>query len=76
MGQQFQTIKPDNDIDRLLLEFTNILRKGYVEIGDDKTIMPSAYISIAKDIENFDVRDSDIFVISHMKSGKFYNFPF
>lgn len=71
MGQTWTPIKPDSEINNILLrDFTNILRRGYVEIGEERTVMPSCYLDVAQDVENFQVRETDIFVASYLKTGK------
>lgn len=70
MTEKCKVIQPNTEIDRLLYEkFTNQFRKGYVEVGEEKICMPVAYKEIADEIENFEVRDSDIFIASHPKTG-------
>lgn len=70
MQYKWKIIEPTNEIDKIVCDFSTDLRKSYIEIGDDKIVMPSRYIEIANDIENFEVRDTDIFVASHPKTGK------
>lgn len=70
MSDKCVEIKPNNPTDRLLYAtFTCEFIKGYVEIGGEKICMPLAYKAIADEIENFEVRDTDIFVASHPKAG-------
>ncbi|KAJ9600879.1 hypothetical protein L9F63_000991 [Diploptera punctata] len=44
-------------------------RKGYVRLGPNKVVMPLYYLEFAERIEDMKVRDSDIWVISHPKTG-------
>lgn len=69
MSQKF--IIPENDLDRLLLEkFTSEFRTGYITI--DGVCLPEYFRKFADKIENFEVRDDDIWVCSFPKTGKFF----
>lgn len=65
-------IKPDNEIDKLLYDkFTYPLRDEWIEVGEGRTLLPEQYVlRLMDEIENFDVRDDDIFVVSYPRSGK------
>ncbi|KAF5280999.1 hypothetical protein FQA39_LY05204 [Lamprigera yunnana] len=41
----------------------------YVEVGEDKTILPTKYKQYHEIINKFEVRDSDIYLLGHPKSG-------
>lgn len=61
---------PDTPINKLFYDtFGCTLRKDFIEIGEEKHILPSSYLAFADEIENFEVRDSDIWVITYPKSG-------
>ncbi|XP_044742537.1 luciferin sulfotransferase-like [Chrysoperla carnea] len=49
--------------------FVNDFRKGYVEVTDKKFILPEYYVEFMDKIENFEVFDTDVFVITHPKTG-------
>lgn len=68
--QQYNIINPTNDIDRLLYKHgTSEYNKQFIEIGEEKTVMPIAYLKIAEKIENFEIRDTDVWVITYPKTG-------
>lgn len=71
MGQNWNIIKPENEIDKMLYEFTHLYRTGYIEIGEEKTVMPLGYKEVAEEIENLEVKDSDIIVASYPKTGNY-----
>lgn len=59
----------DGEMGELLLRtFTNYFRPNYVKV--DGCILPENYKQFADAIENFEVRDDDIWVCSYPKSGK------
>lgn len=67
----YKPIIPDNEIDKMLYKYDTFeYIKGYIEIGEEKFVMPSRYVAIADEIENFEIRDTDIWIISRPKSGK------
>lgn len=75
MSVKCKIIVPETEIDKKLYKYiTNQYRKGYVEIGEKKIVMPQYYAQIADDIENFEVRDSDVWIVTHPKTGNFNNF--
>ncbi|XP_043276423.1 luciferin sulfotransferase-like [Venturia canescens] len=56
------------DVDRLLREtFTNEFRTGYINLKG--FCLPAYYKKFANSIENFEVRDDDVWVCSFPKSG-------
>lgn len=60
-------IKTD-DLDQILIDtFTNEFRKGYITVNGFS--MPVGYSDLAETIENFEVKDDDIWVCSFPKTG-------
>ncbi|PSN58315.1 hypothetical protein C0J52_00108 [Blattella germanica] len=60
----------DTEQDKLLNEyFMPGFRKGYVRMGPNKVVMPIYYLEFVDRIENMEVRDSDVWVVSHPKTG-------
>ncbi|XP_026674211.1 sulfotransferase 1 family member D1-like [Ceratina calcarata] len=58
----------NEDLDRLLKEkFTNDFRKGYVTVQG--VCLPITYKRFEEEIENFEVKDDDVWVCSFPKSG-------
>lgn len=49
--------------------FTSILQPKYILAGKEKICMPEHFKDIADEIENFDVFEDDIFLISYPKTG-------
>ncbi|XP_076651410.1 luciferin sulfotransferase [Halictus rubicundus] len=61
-------VEADVDLDRILQEkFTNEFRKGYVTVNG--VCLPKRYEEFAKAIEEFNVRDDDVWVCSFPKTG-------
>lgn len=59
------------DLDRLAVEtLTEKARTNYVWING--VYLPEEYKKIADAVENFEVRDDDVWVCSFQKSGKFF----
>lgn len=70
MSPQYVHADTDSEQDRLLNEFFKpSFRKGYVRVGPNKVLMPVYYLKFADRIENMEVRDSDVWVVSHPKTG-------
>lgn len=60
-------IKTD-DLDQIMIDqFTNEFRKGYITVNGFS--MPVGYKDLAETIENFEVKDDDIWVCSFPKTG-------
>lgn len=59
--------------DILSKKFTNVFRSGYVK--SHGYVLPEYYKKFSKIIEEFEVRDDDLWVISFPKTGKFNNQP-
>ena len=71
MPPNFVRVTADTEQDRLLNEFFMPgFRKGYVRLGPNKVVMPIYYLKFSDRIENMEVRDSDVWVVSHPKTGK------
>lgn len=57
-------------MDRLLNEkFKSEVRSGFVEVGKDNFCVPIYYEKFEKIINQFEVRDSDVYVLAHPKTG-------
>ncbi|XP_021926131.1 sulfotransferase family cytosolic 1B member 1-like isoform X2 [Zootermopsis nevadensis] len=70
MSPQYVHADTDSEQDRLLNEFFKpSFRRGYVRVGPNKVLMPVYYLKFADRIENMEVRDSDVWVVSHPKTG-------
>ncbi|XP_014606926.1 PREDICTED: amine sulfotransferase-like [Polistes canadensis] len=55
-------------LDRILKEkFTSEFRSGYVTVGD--VCLPERYKHFAEEIENFEIRDDDVWVCTFPKTG-------
>jgi hypothetical protein len=71
MPLQYVPTGSDSGQDRLLNQFfMPPFRKGYVRVGPNKVVMPVYYIEYADRIEDMEVRDSDVWVVSHPKTGR------
>lgn len=71
MSEKCKIIKPDSEINKLLIKTcVHPLKTGYVEVGEEKICLPLIYKDMADPIEELEVRDSDIFVVTHPKTGK------
>lgn len=71
MSVNCKRIIPTSTYDNMLYKYiTNEYRKSYVEVGPNKIIMPEYYSKIADSIDNFEVRNSDIWIVTHPKTGK------
>ncbi|XP_044731509.1 luciferin sulfotransferase-like [Chrysoperla carnea] len=70
---KYQKIDPNNSndpIDKKLYKYLiNDFRKGYIEVTDKKYVFTQYYTEFIEKIENFEVYDTDIFVMSHPKTG-------
>lgn len=70
MPPQYVHAGSDSEQDRLLNQFfVTPFRKGYVRIGPNKVLMTVCYLEYADRIEDMEVRDSDVWVVSHPKTG-------
>jgi hypothetical protein len=71
MVPQFIPADSNSEQDRLLNElFMPPFRKGYVRAGPNKVLMPLYYLDFAERIEGMEVRESDVWVVSHPKAGR------
>lgn len=60
----------DGDVgDMLLKNFTNCFRSGYVKSRG--YVLPEYYKKFWQKVEEFEVRDDDLWVVSFPKAGKF-----
>jgi hypothetical protein len=70
MSPQYVHTGSDSEHDRLLNQFfMPPFRKGYVRVGPNKVLMPVNYLEFADRIDDMEVRDSDVWVVSHPKAG-------
>lgn len=63
-------LEPVQELDKLLYKSKTRKDEAFVEIGEEKLILPIRYVDVADEIENMEIRDSDVFVTSHPRSGK------
>jgi hypothetical protein len=71
MAPQFIPADSNSEQDHLLNElFMPPFRKGYVRVGPNKVLLPLYYLDYAERIEDMEVRDSDVWVVSHPKTGR------
>ena len=54
--------------EKMLKDFTGE-RTGWVQVGEEKWVFPSRYIEHGEGYFNMKARSSDIWVISHPRSG-------
>lgn len=72
MSRKIQQVSYAGEVGELLKTyFTEKTREGYVLVGDEEVIMPLYYEGFMQDINELEVFDSDVFVASHPKAGKF-----
>lgn len=70
VNHEWRVITPVNEDDKLLYDnFMPIFRNGYIEIDDNKYCLPVDYVRIMDSIENFEIRENDVFVTSMPKTG-------
>lgn len=63
-------VEPGNEISDLLYEKFTYPATGWMEVGENRTFLGPRYQTIMDDIENLNVTDEDIFVISFPRSGQ------
>ncbi|XP_052131395.1 luciferin sulfotransferase-like [Frankliniella occidentalis] len=67
----FAAVDGSDRVGRLLQEyFVSAFRKGYVQCGDKKVAMPVRYADLAQPILDLPIRDDDVWVVSHPKTGE------
>lgn len=72
MEHEWKVIKSDNATDKLLYkDFMPSFRNGYLEINEEKYCMPVDYLRIIDQVEKFEVRESDVIIASHPKTGNY-----
>ncbi|KAF5286554.1 hypothetical protein FQA39_LY16237 [Lamprigera yunnana] len=70
MSRSIRDIKADNEIDDLLLKhWLSPVRHGFVEVGEDNHCVPVNYKQYEEKLDKFEVRESDIYLIAHPKTG-------
>lgn len=62
-------VEPNNDTDKILLEKFTYPLKGWLEVGETKLLLPLKYEEIMRDVDEFNVTDEDIFIVSFPRSG-------
>lgn len=66
----FAAVDGSDRVGRLLQEyFVSAFRKGYVQCGEKKVAMPVRYADLAQPILDLPIRDDDVWVVSHPKTG-------
>lgn len=64
-------IETDQDLDQILRdEFISEFRKGYTTVQG--VCLPDRYEEFAEAIDNFEVRDDDIWICSFPKTGRYF----
>jgi len=67
---KIREIPKDDETGRIMHDqMTDEFQTRYVYIGEDYTCMPIHYAKFAEDIENFEVRNSDVWICSYPKTG-------
>lgn len=68
-----RVVEPVTEADKILLrDFTSDERAGYLLVGQDDILMTCYYEKYADKINNLEIRNSDIIVASHPKTGSIY----
>lgn len=63
-------IQRDSETSRILLDyFMPKFRNGYVEIDEEKYLLPIDYLRFEESYDNFEVKNSDVYIASHPKTG-------
>lgn len=75
MDFKVKTIESDREEDRMLNELAvSPVREKYVEIGDEKFVLPIYFNEYWERVNKFEVRDDDVYICGHMKTGKQLSF--
>lgn len=71
MERKVEEVKPTDELGKIVVDhLVSKLRSGFILVGNERTFLVNNYLKYADRIDDFDVRDSDVFVITHPKSGK------
>lgn len=72
MDFKVNVIENEKEVDRTLNDlFTSEIKEKYVEIGEEKFVLPIYFNeNWEKKINKFEVRNDDVYVTGHMKTGK------
>lgn len=72
MNFKVKIIEDETEEDRMLNTLlTSPFREKYVEIGEEKFVLPIYFKENWEGVVNkFEVRDDDVFILGHMKTGK------
>lgn len=49
-------------------------KSGFIQVGPDKWFFPIEYKNEAKKIYNFEVRPSDVWIVTYPRSGKIFEY--
>lgn len=71
MSARCKIIQTDREIDKVLYNNVTKYNNGFIEIGEERIVMPIKYLDLADGVENFHVRETDIFVASHPRTGEY-----
>ncbi|KAF5300812.1 hypothetical protein FQA39_LY19120 [Lamprigera yunnana] len=70
MDLNIKDIKNTNEIDSLLNKsYSGVLHSGFIEIGKDNFCFLGYYKNYKEKINKFEVRDSDVYLVAHPKTG-------
>ncbi|KAF5282442.1 hypothetical protein FQA39_LY17557 [Lamprigera yunnana] len=70
MEHSIKRINSDNETDSLVNKhFQTNTGKGFVEVGESKFCLSAYYEEYRNELENFQVRDSDVYLVAHPKTG-------
>lgn len=73
-AMSMRAVQPVSEADKILLrDLTSETRTGYLLVGEDDILMACYYKKYADKLNNLEIRDSDIIVASHPKTGRYLN---
>ncbi|KAF5271008.1 hypothetical protein FQR65_LT05358 [Abscondita terminalis] len=67
MSDEISIIGDDTDLGKIFVN--GYSAKTYIEVGEDKVVLPEKFRRYWKDISDFEVRDDDVFICVFPKSG-------
>lgn len=71
MHLKVRSIENDTEEDRMLNNlFVSPVREKFVEIGKEKFVLPIYFNENWEKVNQFEVRDDDVYISGHMKTGK------
>lgn len=72
MVPKYEIIVPKTDIDNVLYKYcVGEFRKGYIEFLKENVVMYYNYMDYAEEIDNFEVRDTDVWIVTYPKCGTY-----